>query len=137
LVTPTDKQLTHAVLHPQPAGTFNQVGDDWMLARKRLSAKFKSSLPTHETSPTPPLAEIDDSDAPPRVQITVSPSRVQQEAIPPRVVLPTTTNVTVQNSHRRLQPTRYRAVTPSTPHPMVRRSAAEQNLSNDTLAETV
>jgi hypothetical protein len=74
---------------------------------------------------------------PPRVQITVSPERMQNSVTPPRVVHHTVTHVTVPKSHRRLQSTPCRAITPSTPHPIVMRSAAPQNLSSDMLAETV
>jgi hypothetical protein len=80
-------------------------------------------------------AKIDNSDTPPRVQITFSSMRVQKEATPPRVVVPTVTHGMVPDSHRRLQPTTCRAVTPSTPRPMVSRSAAQKKLSNDKLTE--
>jgi hypothetical protein len=71
------------------------------------------------------------------VQVAVVPTRVKKIATHLRVVLPTTTNITVRNSHRRLKPTPCRAVTPPTPHPIVRRSAPPKNLSHDMLAETV
>jgi hypothetical protein len=53
------------------------------------------------------------------------------------VVLPTITNIIVPNSHPQLQPTPRRAVTPPTPHSMIRRSAQPQNLSHGMIAETV
>jgi hypothetical protein len=137
LATEAAKQLTHALLNPQQAGPFTQVGNDQIIALERLSAIFKGALPKHMRSPSPPPAESDNSDIRPRVQITVSHPRVQTEATPPMVVLPTTTNIIVPNSHRRLQQTPCGAVTPYTPHPMVRRSAAPQNSSYDMLADTV
>jgi hypothetical protein len=85
----------------------------------------------------PPQVEIVDSDTLPRAQITVSPPRVPHAATTPRVVQPTVTHITTPNSHRRLNPTPRRAVTPSTPYPMIRRSAAQQHLSSDMLPETV
>jgi hypothetical protein len=131
------KQFTHALLHTQPAGTFHQVSDDPMLAIKCLVTMCEGALSKHRRSPTSPTAEIDDSDKPLRVKITVSSPRVRNEATPPRVVLPTTPNITVPNSHHRLQQTQCRAVTPSNPHHIVRISAAPQNLSDGMLAETV
>jgi hypothetical protein len=56
---------------------------------------------------------------------------------PPRVIQPNVTHITIPNSHRRLSPTPCRAVTPTTPHSMIRISAHQQNLSNDMLAKTV
>jgi hypothetical protein len=41
------------------------------------------------------------------------------------------------NSHRRQQTPRRRIVTPQTPHVTVRRSARQQNLSQDMMAETI
>jgi hypothetical protein len=40
LETQAAKQLTHALLNPQPAGPFYQVGNKQMLAIQRLSAIF-------------------------------------------------------------------------------------------------
>jgi hypothetical protein len=71
------------------------------------------------------------------VQITFTHPRVQKEVTPPRVVLPTTTNITVPNSHQHIQPTPCRAVIPSILHTMISRSTSPQNLSDDMLAETV
>jgi hypothetical protein len=56
LATQAAKQLTHALLHPQPPGPFLQVGDEQMLALERLSAIFEGGLPLHK---------INDYDAPP------------------------------------------------------------------------
>jgi hypothetical protein len=69
LTTQSDRQFTHALLHPQPVGSFNQVGYDQMLTLERLSAIFEGSLPLHKSNMTPPplQVEIYDSDTPPMV----------------------------------------------------------------------
>jgi hypothetical protein len=54
LATQDAKQLTHALLYPQPAGPFTQVSGDQMLAIARLKAAFEGVLPTHKTSLKPP-----------------------------------------------------------------------------------
>jgi hypothetical protein len=71
------------------------------------------------------------------VKIAVSPPRVINGAAPARVIQPTVTTITTQNSHRRLSPTSARAVTPNTPHAMIRRSSNQKNLTNYMLAETI
>jgi hypothetical protein len=137
LETQAAKQLTHALLNQQLVGPFCQVGDEKMLALTRLAAIFKGALPTRKKDATSPLLEINDNDAPPRVQLAVSPPRVIHRTTPPRVMEPTIIHITAPNSHRILISTPCRAVTPTTPHSMVRRSAHQQNLSNDMLTETV
>jgi hypothetical protein len=67
----------------------------------------------------------------------MSPQGVQESASYPRLVAPTTPNRTTPNSHRRLQSSPHRFVTPTTPHHMVRRSAGPHNLSQDMLEETL
>jgi hypothetical protein len=85
-----------------------------------------------------PPAETVGNDAPPRVQITVSPPRVQTTATPQRAAQQTTSSLLTPNSHRRTHTTHRRAVTPPTPHAMMRRSAGQKyNLSQDMIAETV
>jgi hypothetical protein len=87
----------------------------------------------HNVSPI----RINDIDAPPRVQIEVSPPRVINGATPGRVFQPTVITSTTPNSHWRLSPTPARSGTPNTPHAMIRRSAHQQNLTNGMLAETI
>jgi hypothetical protein len=123
LATQAAKQLTHALLNPQPSGPCCQVGDEQMLALAKLSAIFEGALPTYKSTATSPHVEIVDNDTPPRVQITFSPPRVTNEATPPRVMQPTITHITTPNSHLRLSPTPCRTVTPTTPHYMIQRSA--------------
>jgi hypothetical protein len=135
LVTQAAKQLTRALLNPQPAGPFFQVSDEQMLALKRLAEIFEGALPAHKKDATSSLFEINDNDAPPRVQIAVSPTRVINGATPSRVMQLTVTTITTPNSHWRFSPTQARAVTPNTPHDMARCSAHQQNLTKDILAE--
>jgi hypothetical protein len=122
LSTQAAKQLTHALLNPKPAGPFCQVGDEQMLALQGLAAIFKGALPAGKKNTTSPLCEINDIYAPPRVQITVSPPRVVNGTAPARAVQPTFITSTTPNSHRRLSTPPARAVTPNTPHAMLRRS---------------
>jgi hypothetical protein len=138
LATKSAKELTHSLLHPQPAGPFCQVGDEQTLALKCLAAIFEGATRSRKSKVLIPPAETVGNDAPPRVQITVSPPRVQNTATPQRVAHQTTTTILMPNSHRRTHTTPIRAVTPPTPHAMVRRSAVQQHsLSQDMIAETV
>jgi hypothetical protein len=85
----------------------------------------------------PPTDGVENA-AHPRVQNTVSPPRAANttaQQIPPQ---PATSSHSRQNSHRRQQTPARCAVTPTTPHVMVRRSAGQQhNLSQDMIAETI
>jgi hypothetical protein len=86
LATQASKQLINALLHLQPAGPFNKVGDEQMLALGRLAAILEGALPSHKTITASPKSEIANSDRPLRVQITASPLRVPNIATYPRVV---------------------------------------------------
>jgi hypothetical protein len=137
LATQAAKELTHALLHPQPAGTFCKVGDEQTLALKHLADIFEGATRSHKRVVTPPAKTVG-NDAPPRVQITVSSPRVQNTATPQRVAHQTASSLLTPNSHRRTHTTHRRAVTPPTPHAMVRRSAGQKyNFSQDMIAETV
>jgi hypothetical protein len=71
------------------------------------------------------------------VQITVSPPRVQNTATPHIVAQQTTSSLLTPNAHRKTHTRHRRAVTPPTPHAMVRRGASQKyNLSQDMIAET-
>jgi hypothetical protein len=147
LATQAAKELTYVLLHPHPAGPFCQVRDEQTLALKRVAAIFEGTTRSRKSKvlvggggrgPPPPPAETVGNDAPPRVQIKVSPPRVQNVATPQRVAQQTTTVILTPNSHRRTHTTPRRAVTPPTPHAMVRRRTGQQyNLSQDMIAETV
>jgi hypothetical protein len=137
LATKAATELTHALLHPQPAGPFCKVGDEQTLALKRLADIFKGATRQKSRVVIPP-AETVGHDAPPRVQHTVSPPRVQNTATQQRVAQQTTSSHLAPNSHRRPHTPHRRAVTPPTPHVMVRRSASQKhNLSQEMIAETI
>jgi hypothetical protein len=100
LTTQSTKQLTHALLHPQPEGTFSQVRGEQMLALEQLAAILEGALPSHKNITSSPQGEIANSDTPLRVQITVSPPRVPNTATPSRVVQPIVTHIATPNSHQ-------------------------------------
>jgi hypothetical protein len=76
--------------------------------------------------------------APPRVQNTVSPPRVKNTTAQQIPTQPTTSSHLTPNSHRTQHTPHRRAVTPPTPHVMVRHSAGQQyNFSQDMIAETI
>jgi hypothetical protein len=137
LATKASAELTHALLHPQPAGPFCKVGDEQTLALKRLADIFERATRQRSRVVIPP-AETVENVAPPRVQITVSPPRVKNAATQQRVPHQTTSSLLMPNSLRRPHTPHRRAVTPPTPHVMVRRSASQKyNLSQDMIAETI
>jgi hypothetical protein len=137
LATKAAADLTHALLHPQPAGPFCKVGDDQTLALKRLADIFEGATQQKSKVVIPPTDRVENV-APPRVQNTVSLLRVAnttEQQIPTK---PTTSSHLTPNSHRRQHTPSRRAITPPTPHIMVRRSAGQQyNLSQDMIAKTI
>jgi hypothetical protein len=77
-----------------------------------------------------------ENSAPPRVQTTVSPPRVDtliQQDLPIKHLI---SQQLPQNSHRR-QTTPHRSFITPQSHGMVRRSARQQNLSQDMMSETL
>jgi hypothetical protein len=104
---------------------------------KRLANIFEGATRQKSKVVIPPTDGVENA-APPTVQKTVSTPRVENttaQQIPPQ---PTTSPHSTPNSHRRQQNPARRAVTPPTPHVMVRRSAGQQhNLSQDMIAETI
>jgi hypothetical protein len=136
LATQAAVDLTHALLHPQPAGPFCQVGDEQTIALKRLANIFVSAKPRKTNKPLT-LQDGIENNATQRVQTTVSPPGVagtDQEQISFQQTSP---SQSTPNSHRRQQTPVRRIVTPQTPHVMVRRSARQQNLSRDMMKETI
>jgi hypothetical protein len=77
LDTKAATELTHALLRPQPAGPFCKFSDEQTLALKRLADIFEGATRQKSRVVIPP-AETVGNDAPPGVQITVSPPRVQK-----------------------------------------------------------
>jgi hypothetical protein len=137
LATQAAKQLTHVLLNLKPVGPFYQVGKEQMIALQILAAIFEGALPACKKDIACPLCEINVSDALPRVQTTISPPRVITGTTPIRAVQPTVITSTTPHLHRGSIATPARAVTPNTPHAMIRRSTYYQNLKNDMLAETI
>jgi hypothetical protein len=137
LTTKAAAKLTHALLHPQPAGPFSKVGDKQKLALKCLAHIFEGATRRKSKVVIPPT-DREENVAPPRVQNTVSPLRVANTTAQQRPTHPTTSSHLTPNSHRRQHTPHRRVVTPPTPHFMVRRSAGQQyNVSQDMIAETI
>jgi hypothetical protein len=136
LATQAAADLTHALLHPQPAGPFYQVDNGQTIALKRLASIFVSAKRRNTNNPLAPQDGIGNN-APQRLQTTVSPPRVAGTD-PEKIDLqPISPSQSTPNSHRRQKTHVRRIVTPQTPHIMVRRSARQQNLSQDMMAETI
>jgi hypothetical protein len=122
LATQAAADLTHALLHPQPAGPFCQVGDEQTIALKRLASIFEGAKQRQTKSVLTPNDGIENT-APQRVQTTVSPLRVAGTGAEKNSLHPNTSLQPTPNSHRRQKTPTRRIVTPQTPHVMVRRSA--------------
>jgi hypothetical protein len=137
LATQAAADLTHALLHPQPAGPFCKVGDEQTIALKRLADIFEGATRRKSKVVIPPTDGVENA-APPRVQNTVSPLRVANTTAKQMSPQPKTSSHSTLNSHRRQKTPAGRAVTPQTPHVMVRLSAGQQhNVSKDMIAETI
>jgi hypothetical protein len=128
LATKAAAEITHALLHPQPSGPFFKVGDEQTLALKHLADIFEGATRQKSRVVIPPTERVENV-APPRVQNTATQQRLPQQ---------TTSSHLTPNSHRRQHTPHRRAVTPPTPHVMVRRSSGQKyNLSQDMIAETI
>jgi hypothetical protein len=135
--TKASTELTRALLHPQPAGPFCQVGDAQTLDLKRLAAIFEGATQNKTKINVPPTKK-DDHNAPPRVPPRVSPPRVPNTAAQNLSPQHNNHSNSVPNSHRRLNIPSMRAVTPHTPHVMVRHSVSQRyTLSQDMMAESL
>jgi hypothetical protein len=119
-------ELTHAILHPQPAGPLCKVGDEQTIALKCLANIFEGAKGRKSKLVVPPTDGVENS-APPRVQTTVSPPRVANTTTQKNSPQPNTSSHSTPNSHRRQHTPARRVVTPQTPHVMVRRSAGQQH----------
>jgi hypothetical protein len=137
LATQAAAGLTHALLHPQPAGPFCKVGNEQTIALKRLASIFEGAPRRKLKTILTPTDGIETT-APQRVQTTVSPPRVAGTDAEQSSLQPNTSLQSTPNSHRRQKTPARRMVTPQTPHVMVRRSARQQhNLSQDMMAEAI
>jgi hypothetical protein len=137
LATQAAADLTHALLHPQPAGPFCKVGNEHTIALKRLASIFAGAKQRKlKTILTP--TEVIENTAPQRVKTTVSPPRVTGTYAEQISLQPNISSHSTPNSHRRQKTPVRRIFTPQTPHVMVQRSARQQhNLSQDMMAETI
>jgi hypothetical protein len=104
---------------------------------KRLADIFEGATRQKSKVVIPPTDGVENA-APPRVQYTVSPPRVANTTALQMSPQTNASSHSTQNSHRRQKTPARRAVTPPTPHVIVRRSAGQQhNLSQDMIAETI
>jgi hypothetical protein len=94
--------LTHALLDPQPASPFCQVGDEQAIALKRLANIFVSAKPRNTNNPLAPKDEIENI-APQRVQTTVSPPSVAGTDAEQIYLQHISLSQSTPNSHRRHQ----------------------------------
>jgi hypothetical protein len=136
LATQDAADLTHALLNPQPAGLFCQVGNEQAIALRRLANIFVAAKPKSGNKKLTPQDEYE-SNAPHRVQTTVSPPRVASQDPDQTSLQHITSPHSTPNSHHRQHTPHRRVVTPQTPHGMVRRSARQQKFSQDMMAETL
>jgi hypothetical protein len=135
LATQAATELTYALLNPQPAGPFCQVGDEQAIALRKLATIFEASKPNKANKQLTPQNE-EGNNSPQRVQTTVSPPRVDTQNPNQMPILHITSPHSTPNSHRR-QPTPHRRVVTPLSHGMVRRSARQYNLSQDMMTETL
>jgi hypothetical protein len=137
LATQAAADLTHALLHPQPAGPFCKIGDEQTIALKRLADIFAGAKRQKSKVVVPPTNGVENA-APSRVQTTVSPPRVANTTAQQMSPHPNTSSHSTPYSHRRQKTSARRAVTAQAPHVMVRRSDGQQhNLSQDMIAKTI
>jgi hypothetical protein len=104
---------------------------------KRLAGIFEGAKQRKSKVVITPTDGVENA-APPRVQNTVSPPRVANTTAQQVSPQPNTASHSTPNFHRRQKTPTRRAVTPQTPHVMVRRRVGQQhNLSQDMIAETI
>jgi hypothetical protein len=135
LATQAATELTHALLNPQLAGPFCQVGDEQASALRKLATIFEASKPNKVSKQLTPQNEVGNN-APQRVQTTVSPPRVDTQNPNQMPIQHITSPHTTPNSQRR-HPTPHRRVVTPLSHGTVRRSVRQNNLSQDMMAETL
>jgi hypothetical protein len=136
LATQAEADLTHTLLNPQPTGPLCQVGDEQAIALKRLANIFGAAKLKRGQEKLTRQDEVENY-APQRVQTTVSPPRVTIQDPDQTSLQQFISPQSTPTSHRRQRTPHRRVVTPQTPHGTVRRSARQQNLSQDMMAETL
>jgi hypothetical protein len=130
-------ELTRALLYPQLAGLFCQVGEAQTLALERLAAILEGAT-RRKTKINVPPTKKNDNNAPPRVQPRVSPPRVPNTTAQNMSPHHNKHSDSIPSSHRPLNIPLMRVVTPQTPHSMVRCSATQPcNLSQYLMAEAL
>jgi hypothetical protein len=137
VATQAAAELIHALLHTQPAGPFCKVGDKQTIALKRLADIFEGATGQKSKSCDSPHRQGEKccTSQGAKHSFTSEVGKHRGTKITPQ---PTTSSHSTPNSHRRQQTPPRRAVTPPTPHVMVRRSAGQQHsLSQDMIAETI
>jgi hypothetical protein len=113
------------------------VGDEQTIPLKRLADIFEGATRQKSKVVIPRTDGVENA-APLRVQNTVSPPRVAKTTAQQMSPHPNISSHSTPKSHRRQQTPPRRAVTPPTPHVMVRRSAGQQhNLSQDMISKTI
>jgi hypothetical protein len=117
LATQAATELTHALLNPQPAGPFCQVGDKQAVTLRKLATIFEASKPNKVNKELTPQNE-EGNNAPQRVQTTVSPPRVDTQNPNQMPIQHIISPHSTPNSHRR-QPTPHRGVVTPPSHGMV------------------
>jgi hypothetical protein len=135
LATQAATELTHALLNPQPAGPFCQVGDEQAIPLRKLATLFEASKPKKVNKQLTPQSEKGNN-APQRVQTTVSPPSVDTQNPNQMPIQHIISPHSTPSWHRR-QPTPHRVVFTPLSHGMVRHSARQHNLSKDMMAETL
>jgi hypothetical protein len=108
LATQAATELTHALLNPQSAGPFYQVGDKQAMALRKLVTIFEASKPSKVNKQLTPQNEMENN-SPQRVQTTVSPPRVDTQIPNQMPIQHIISPYSTPNSHRR-QPTPHRRV---------------------------
>jgi hypothetical protein len=136
LATQAAADLTHALLHPQPAGPLCQVYNEQVIALRRLANIFGAAKMKSGKEKLTPQDEVE-TNAPQRVQTTVSHPRVTSQDPDQTSLQEVISPHSTPNSHRRQHTPLRRIITPHTPHGMVRLSPRHHNLSQDMMAETL
>jgi hypothetical protein len=136
LATQAAEDLTHALLNSQPVGQFCQVGNEQVIALRRLATIFEVAKPNRGSKKVTPQNEVE-TNAPQRVQTTVAPPRLASQEPDQMSIQIIISPHSTPKSHRRQHTPHRREFTPHTPHGMVRRSVRQQNVSQDMMAETL
>jgi hypothetical protein len=107
------------------------------LCDNECSVTFTQNPKQQKTKNTLAPQDGIENNAPQRVQTTVSPPRVAGTDTEKIYLQPISSSQSTPNSHRRQKTPVRQIVTPQTSHVRVRRSARQQNLSQDMMAETI